>query len=184
MMTISQEQHVTTWWASSDYLGHQAASRKCASFQAEEYQQRTLEKRKYNFSLKSLFDVKQKPKTRTDFFVTRHGFWLPCFSQLAPSLLSRLPPALVLDREFTPVLWFPVLKRLRQLPQIIVKVILHRSTICAIHHIWTAFSKFTQSWYKQNTLNSRTPKQHLSKHQVRQFFLRVNALSRGLNNLK
>ena len=160
MMTISQEQHVTTWWASSDYLGHQAASRKCVSFQAEEHHHRTLEKRKYNFSLKSLFDVKQKPKTRTDFFVTRHGFWLPCFSQLAPSLLSRLPPALVLDREFTPVLWFPVLKRLRQLPQIIVKVILHGCKICAIHHIWTAFSKFTQSWYKQNTLNSRTPKQH------------------------
>ena len=172
-MTISQEQHVTTWWASSDYLGHQAASRKCASFQAEEYQQRTLEKRKYNFLLKSLFDVKQKPKTRTDFFVTRHGFWLPCFSQLAPSLLSRLPPALVLDREFTPVLWFPVLKRIRQLPQIIVKlkVILHRSTICAIHHIWTAFSKFSHSWYKQ-------------KHQVRQLLLRIYALFTGLNNLE
>ena len=172
-MTISQEQHVTTWWASSDYLGHQAASRKCASFQAEEYQQRTLEKRKYNFLLKSLFDVKQKPKTRTDFFVTRHGFWLPCFSQLAPSLLSRLPPAPGLDREFTPVLWFPVLKRIRQLPQIIVKlkVILHRSTICAIHHIWTAFSKFSHSWYKQ-------------KHQVRQLLLRIYALFTGLNNLE
>ena len=79
MMTISQEQHVTTWWASSDYLGHQAASRKCASFQAEEYQQRTLEKRKYNFSLKSLFDVKQKPKTRTDFFCDPSRFLVALF---------------------------------------------------------------------------------------------------------
>ena len=74
-----QEQHVTTWWASSDYLGHQAASRKCASFQAEEYQQRTLEKRKYNFSLKSLFDVKQKPKTRTDFFCDPSRFLVALF---------------------------------------------------------------------------------------------------------